>query len=408
MTTLSIGLNTSKTAPKKPRAPTSPLRNRIFNDSSSASSPEPSTNPTSPPPPKRLKRAPPSNPPTTSLSKSSATSHAPSSDVSAPNLAAQRTQRLISAETASLDPSVYDYDAAYDALHLARETAKNRAKADGDGAPNQARYMGNLLAAAETRKREYERAQDKLVQREREAEGDEFADKEKFVTEAYKAVQEERRNQEAEEKRREEVEKRRRTEAGMKGFYRGVMEDGERRHREEMEVLERVRKGEVTVGDEADGEAVRTAEQIAKEMKGKGVEIALDAEGMVADKRQLLKGGLNVAPPSKSQQKADEQRAKEATNTRPTTQEQRAAWQGARSAKEAQRDRQTRMIEHQLEQAQKQAAQQETQDAEKKLRDAKSGKTEEEIGTAKARYLERKREREEEAAKEKEREKSKR
>src|SRR5205814_5226268 len=46
------------------------------------------------------------------------------------------------------------------------------------------------------------RAQERLLQREREAEGDEFADKEKFVTGAYKAQQDEVRRMERSEERR--------------------------------------------------------------------------------------------------------------------------------------------------------------------------------------------------------------
>ena len=47
------------------------------------------------------------------------------------------------------------------------------------------RYIDDLLKAAELRKRDYILAQERKVQREREAEGDEFEDKEKFVTSAY-------------------------------------------------------------------------------------------------------------------------------------------------------------------------------------------------------------------------------
>ena len=42
-----------------------------------------------------------------------------------------------------------------------------------------------------------------MIQREREAEGDEFADKESFVTQAYKDQMEEIRKAEEEEKKRE-------------------------------------------------------------------------------------------------------------------------------------------------------------------------------------------------------------
>jgi hypothetical protein len=63
--------------------------------------------------------------------------------------------------------------------------------------------MKNLLDSAATRRLDHLRAEEKLMQREREAEGDEFADKEKFVTQAYKDQMAEVRRAEAEEKARE-------------------------------------------------------------------------------------------------------------------------------------------------------------------------------------------------------------
>jgi hypothetical protein len=63
--------------------------------------------------------------------------------------------------------------------------------------------MENLLQAAETRKRDQLRAKERLVQREREAEGEEYADKEQFVTTAYKKQQEEMQILEEEERLRE-------------------------------------------------------------------------------------------------------------------------------------------------------------------------------------------------------------
>jgi len=59
------------------------------------------------------------------------------------------------------------------------------------------------METAELRKQDRLRAEDKMIQREREREGDEFADKEAFVTEAYKLQQAELRVAEEEEKKRE-------------------------------------------------------------------------------------------------------------------------------------------------------------------------------------------------------------
>lgn len=56
------------------------------------------------------------------------------------------------------------------------------------------------MQAADVRKLDHLRAEEKMIQKEREQEGDEFADKEKFVTEAYKEQLSAIRKAEEEEK----------------------------------------------------------------------------------------------------------------------------------------------------------------------------------------------------------------
>lgn len=67
----------------------------------------------------------------------------------------------------------------------------------------QPKYIGALLQAATVRKLDHLRAEEKMIQREREQEGDEFVDKEQFVTQAYRDQMAEVRRAEAEEKKRE-------------------------------------------------------------------------------------------------------------------------------------------------------------------------------------------------------------
>lgn len=69
--------------------------------------------------------------------------------------------------------------------------------------PTQPKYINNLLSSAATRRLDHLRAEEKMIQREREAEGDEFKDKEAFVTQAYKDQLAEMRRAEEEEKKRE-------------------------------------------------------------------------------------------------------------------------------------------------------------------------------------------------------------
>jgi len=67
----------------------------------------------------------------------------------------------------------------------------------------QPKYIHSLLSSAATRKLDYLRAEEKMMQLERDAEGDEFNDKESFVTQAYKDQMAEVRKAEEEENARE-------------------------------------------------------------------------------------------------------------------------------------------------------------------------------------------------------------
>jgi len=82
-----------------------------------------------------------------------------------------------------LDPSVYDYDGVYDSLKPSKK------EVSAEDAERRPKYMKSLLASAAVRKRDALIAEEKKIARERELEGDEFADKDKFVTEAYKKQQ---------------------------------------------------------------------------------------------------------------------------------------------------------------------------------------------------------------------------
>ncbi|OCL05224.1 hypothetical protein AOQ84DRAFT_391007, partial [Glonium stellatum] len=149
------------------------------------------------------------------------------------DLSSHQTYLKHAEEALALDPSIYDYDAAYDALHA--RTAARLAAERAEAQQRKPRYMDGLFVSAEVRKRDQLRAKDKVLAREREAEGDAFADKERFVTGAYKAQQAEVRRAEEEEERRRREEERGRAGRGMLGFYRRVMEVDERRHREVVE-----------------------------------------------------------------------------------------------------------------------------------------------------------------------------
>lgn len=119
------------------------------------------------------------------------------------------------------DPTIYQYDEVYDTMeHTKNKVDVNKLK---DKKP---RYIENLLKTAERRKKEQEHRIERMVQKEREAEGEMYADKESFVTSAYRAKLEEFKQIEEEENKMSRLEaigdvtK----QQDMSGFYRHLYE----------------------------------------------------------------------------------------------------------------------------------------------------------------------------------------
>lgn len=100
------------------------------------------------------------------------------------------------------DPTIYQYDEVYDDLE--------RGEGQSDSASKQkekkSKYIQKLLKTAERRKKEQEHRIERMVQKEREAESDMYADKESFVTSAYRAKLEEFKKMEEEEARMDRLE----------------------------------------------------------------------------------------------------------------------------------------------------------------------------------------------------------
>ncbi|KAG0647734.1 Nuclear speckle splicing regulatory [Hyphodiscus hymeniophilus] len=288
------------------------------------------------------------------------------------------------ADTAEeLDANIYEYDAVYDSL---KPQKKKTVEDNGDKKP---KYMANLIAAAAVRKRDSTIAEEKKLAREREAEGDEFADKEKFVTSAYKKQQAENRRLEEEEKIKEEQEAKKNQGAGMRNFYKNMLERGEQEHAEAVKAAEEaIKNGPV---EPVEDEKIKSEAEIAREINRKtGVKIAINDEGQVVDKTQLLKAGLNVvAKPKAPAPSVSRGGASMSDRSRGS------GFVGAGGGKQAMRERQTRMMEAQLEQATKRALEEEEEDRAKVERASKSQKTQGDIMSAKERYLQRKREAEE-------------
>lgn len=284
----------------------------------------------------------------------------------------------------ALDPSVYDYDAAYDVLKAAQRARDAEAKKEAS--QRKSRYMADVTRAAEQRERDRGVAELKKIQREREAEGDEFADKEQFVTEAYKRKQEEDRRAEEEERRREEEERKGNKFGGMTGFHKEVLErEDQRRAEVERMAAEAAKSGGLPKVDE--GEKEKTETDVARELNAKGATVAVNEEGEVVDKRQLLRGGLNLGAKKKDDEPKEASRASSGSGG---PRDHSKGYFGS-GGKQAMRERQTRMMEAQLEQALKRSRDEEEEERKKVEEASKSRKTATDISSAKERYLARKR-----------------
>ena len=193
-----------------------------------------------------------------------------------------------------IDPSIYEYDTIYESFH-AKPTSKLSSSSDTSGVEKKPKHMSSLLAAAEVRKRDQVRAKEKMLAKEREAEGDEFADKEKFVTAAYKRQQEEMRKAEQEEAEREKQadERRRREGGGMKSLYKSMLERDEERHQQTMRQTEELKKSASLEPTEPKDPGLEKEKSEIELAKAKGA--TLNEEGEVVDRRQLLNAGLNAA-----------------------------------------------------------------------------------------------------------------
>ncbi|SPO01109.1 uncharacterized protein DNG_03856 [Cephalotrichum gorgonifer] len=315
------------------------------------------------------------------------------------DLAGSLTSRKNAEEGEKTDKSIYEYDAVYESIRPKKKVVEEV----GEGGEKKSRYMGGLMAASSVRKRDQQIAEEKKIARDREAEGEEFADKEKFVTAAYRKQQEENRLAAEEEKRREEAEGKSNVQGGMSGFYRKLL-DREDKDRAEMikEAEEKAAAVAAGQGEQQEGEGgeekEKTDADVARELKEKGISVAVNEDGQIVDRRQLLQGGLNVVAPKKAEPSRKQQGGDRSSSQR----EQDWRGQGGRGfvgaggGKRAMVERQSRMMEEQLAESLKRSRDAEEEEKAKMAEKlARSKKTEADISSAKERYLARKREAEE-------------
>ncbi|XP_055911441.1 nuclear speckle splicing regulatory protein 1 [Eupeodes corollae] len=119
-----------------------------------------------------------------------------------PSSTDRRLAKKLQEKALKEDPTVFQYDELYDEIENKRDEAK-KAKSNEIKKP---KYIGRLLQCAEKRKLENERRIERMVQKEREQEGEEFKDKESFVTSTYRKKLEEMQKAEDQEKREDYLE----------------------------------------------------------------------------------------------------------------------------------------------------------------------------------------------------------
>jgi coiled-coil domain-containing protein 55 len=117
------------------------------------------------------------------------------------NTAISRAEKRLQSEALAIDSTAFQYDEVYDHLKAAERKVDEAKKLETT--ERKSKYMESFLESARRRKMDALHAEEKMMQIEREKEGGEFDDKEKFVTAAYKAQMEEVRRAEEEERIKE-------------------------------------------------------------------------------------------------------------------------------------------------------------------------------------------------------------
>ncbi|CAK9786099.1 hypothetical protein CC85DRAFT_311275 [Cutaneotrichosporon oleaginosum] len=321
-----------------------------------------------------------------------------------------RAERRARDEALKLDASVFDYDGVYDGMKAAEAAVTEARKA---AAPTGPKYIDSFLAAAATRKLDRLRAEEKMLERERAAEGDEFADKEKFVTPAYQKQMEEVRKAEEEEKKREEAMRKSNKGPGLTSLYASMLDDGAAKHAAAVAATKPAGPSLAIrpPPDEEEYDPLLAAEAKSAKLGAgtrtihaeTGKEIEINDDGEVVDKRSLLKAGLNITkkpgpvlPPSLL-----------GRSTSPETKPYVSRAVGAAASYQERMARERKRLAEQIaaEEEKKRAAaaarRAEEEEAARRRREGDDGAAAQRRMGAKERYLARKREREEEAARKK-------
>jgi coiled-coil domain-containing protein 55 len=288
-----------------------------------------------------------------------------------------------------------------------------------------------LLNSAATRRLDRLRAEEKMLQREREAEGDEYAGKEEFVTQAYKDQMAEVRRAEEEETAREglplprlrtctlltrctEAEKKKRggQPAGLARFYQQMLNQSDTQHQEAVAATLKTAQGPAEPAPSAAtnltilrppaaGAAPGPAPapppdlarkndlQLAQEAGAQGKNVELNDDNQIVDKRELLSAGLNLSAPNTRRLGIGRAAAGAGAADAPV-QTHRAV--GAAASRREINERRAREVQTQLRQEEERVAQErEREEAERLQRVVAKRNQDTDVQDARERYLARKR-----------------
>ncbi|WRT63615.1 uncharacterized protein IL334_000538 [Kwoniella shivajii] len=346
-----------------------------------------------------------------------------------------RSERKAKEAAEAIDQSIFDYDEHYESMKMAERKHEESKKQEAE--ERKPKYIENFLASAQTRRLDKLRAEEKSLQREREKEGDEFIDKEKFVTEGYKKQMEEVRKAEEEEKIREEQLRKTRSGPGLTAFYKSMLEDSEAQHaaavaatsaptvgpslairppsvptRKEQEDFVDEEEYDPLLAREAKAARENSGDTTTKEKAGtsrldkdSGKEVEVNDNGEIVDKRSLLKAGLNITKKPKpslpnSLLTGSRSNANGNQNDQDAIYKSRAVGASATYAERMERERK-RLADQMREESEKKRTDEEErlkneEEEAKRRRQGDNGDADRKRQEAKERYLARKRQREEE------------
>ncbi|EKM55588.1 uncharacterized protein PHACADRAFT_256315 [Phanerochaete carnosa HHB-10118-sp] len=297
-------------------------------------------------------------------------------------------------EEKKVDATVFEYDEVWDKMQEAKLRQKEVKEVETK--ERKPKYIEGLLASAATRRIDHLRAEEKMIQRERELEGDEFKDKDAFVTQAYKDQMAELRRAEEEEKKREEEERKKNKGmgTGMAHFYKKLLEESEQKHEETVAATQKPVIGpaapppNLTITKPPDF-VLKSDTELARVAREQGKEVELNDDNQIVDKRDLLSAGLNLSAPNTRRLGLQTKKRNEADDS---VQVHTAV--GTAASRREINERRAREVQRQLEEERERILRERQREEQENInRVVAKRNNEESIQSARERYLARKRQR---------------